>query len=124
MGIENKLANGCRKERVSDAVYVKQLNDVGRVRIRYDEILHIKADGNHCEIYLVTRKDPITVARHIGDIEADLRPMGIVRVGRSEMVNVKYVREYTNSALILDNEDIIFVSDSYHDEVFGLFKEL
>jgi DNA-binding LytR/AlgR family response regulator len=126
MGTNDSKACRSQVKYVGEGVYVKPIGDEMRKKVYYDEILWIKAENTHCVINLIKGK-PIHVAHNIGYVDSELSPFGIVRINRSEMVNIRYVRRYVNSALYLEYEEsgcIHTVTESYRKKVFSLFKEL
>jgi DNA-binding LytR/AlgR family response regulator len=126
MEINDSKACRSQVKYVSEGVYVKPIGDEMRKMVYYDEILWIEAENTRCIIYLINGKD-FKVAHNIGYVDSELSPFGIVRINRSEMVNIRYVRRYVNSALYLEygkSSRIYTVTESYRKKVFSLFKEL
>jgi DNA-binding LytR/AlgR family response regulator len=117
----------CRSQvKYGECIYVKRIGDEMRTKVYCDEILWIEAENTRCIIYLINGKD-FKVAHNIGYVDSELSPFGIVRINRSEMVNIRYVRRYVNSALYLEYGEpgyIHTVTESYRKKVFPLFKEL
>jgi DNA-binding LytR/AlgR family response regulator len=97
-----------------------------RVKVCYDDILWVEAENTHSTIHLVDGSS-ILVARSISYVEEKLAPYGVVRINRSEMVNIRYVSKYVNSALYLECDElrrIHTVTESYRNGVFQMFDEL
>jgi DNA-binding LytR/AlgR family response regulator len=123
---KNGMANGSHAWHIDDAIFVKPVGDVECRRIRYEEILFIVACGARSDIHTVDSSKVITVAHNIGYLEVKLAFMGIVRTNRSEMVNIRHVDKYINSALFLDHESqrIFTVTEPYRESVFSMFDVL
>jgi hypothetical protein len=84
------------------------------------------ACGARSDIHIVDSREVITVAHNIGYLEGKLASIGIVRTNRSEMVNIRHVDKYINSALYLDHESqrIFTVTEPYRESVFSTFDVL
>jgi DNA-binding LytR/AlgR family response regulator len=119
-------ANRSQVSNASEGIYVKPVSNEMRVKVCRDDILWVEAENTRSTIHLVDGSS-ILVARSISYVEGRLAPYGIVRINRSEMVNIRYVREYVAGALYLECDElrrIHTVTDSYRDGVFQMFDEL
>src|SRR5690606_4557988 len=66
-----------------------------------DDIIHIEADSNYSIFHLKSAKghpdgEKITVSKVLKDYEEILPEDKFVRVHKSSIVNLKYVKEYNN----------------------------
>jgi DNA-binding LytR/AlgR family response regulator len=119
-------ANRSQVSNASEGIYVKPVSNEMRMKVCYDDILWVEAENTRSTIHLVDGSS-ILVARSISYVEEKLAPYGIVRINRSEMVNIRYVSEYVNSALYLECDElrrIHTVTESYRKGVFQMFDEL
>jgi DNA-binding LytR/AlgR family response regulator len=123
---KNEMTKGGHALHIEDAIFVKPVGDIEYIRIRYDEILYIVADGTRSDIYIVENNKHITVAHNIGYLEKKLAPMGIARINRSEMVNIRHIKKYINNALYLDHgvKRILTVTETYRQSIFSMFDVL
>lgn len=89
------------------------------VTVAVSEILRIEAEGDYA--MLVTDKNHHLSNYGISVLEAKLDPRQFIRVHRSDIVNLHYVREiqkYPSSYdVILQNGDVVRVSRSYMDKI-------
>jgi len=89
------------------------------ITVAVSEILRIEAEGDYAT--LVTAKTHHLSNYGISALEAKLDPRQFIRVHRSDIINLHYVREiqkYPSSYdVILHNGDIVRVSRSYMDKI-------
>ena len=92
------------------------------ITVAVSDILRIKAEGDYAT--LVTAKTPHLSNYGISALEAKLDPRQFIRVHRSDIINLHYVREiqkYPSSYdVILHNGDVVRVSRSYMDKIWEL----
>jgi two-component system LytT family response regulator len=87
-------------------------NGQGYTLVDIDTIIHIEADSNYSIFHLIG-KDTITVAKVLKEYEELLPEQQFVRVHKSSLVNLHYVKEYNSRnglELILNNGTKIAVS--------------
>ena len=87
------------------------------------EIVYCEAENNYTRFFLTDKKIILT-SRTIKEYEETLSGHDIVRVHKSYLVNLQYVREYhsPNDLLILKNGTTIPVSRRRKHEVLELMK--
>ena len=89
------------------------------VTVAVADILRIEAEGDYAT--LVTAAGKHLSNYGIGALEAKLNPQHFLRVHRSDIVNLHYIREiqkYPSSYdVILQNGDVVRVSRSYMDKI-------
>ncbi len=89
------------------------------VTVAVSDILRIEAEGDYAT--LVTAKTHHLSNYGISALEAKLDPRQFIRVHRSDIINLHYVREiqkYPSSYdVILQNDDVVRVSRSYMDKI-------
>ena len=79
-----------------------------------DEIVYLKAEGAYTDVHLYN-KEPSCVSKKLKDMSNEL-PMNIfIRVHKSYVVNLKYVKKY-ETEIILKNGETIPVSRTYKKE--------
>jgi len=87
-------------------------NGQGYSLISIDDIIHIEADSNYSIFYLVNN-EKITVSKVLKEYEEILPEHQFVRIHKSSIVNLNYLREYNSKnglEVILENGDKIAVS--------------
>ena len=89
------------------------------VTVAVSDILRIEAEGDYAT--LVTAKSRHLSNYGISALEAKLDPRQFIRVHRSDIINLHYIREiqkYPSSYdVILQNDDVVRVSRSYMDKI-------
>lgn len=89
-----------------------------------DEIVHIEADSNY-SIFHLKSTEKITVSKVLKDYEEILPEDRFVRIHKSSIVNLKYVKEYHNKnglMLSLSNGESIVVSRRRASDFFEKMK--
>lgn len=89
-----------------------------------DEIIHIEADSNY-SIFHLKNTEKITVSKVLKDYEEILPEDRFVRIHKSSIVNLKYVKEYNNKnglMLSLSNGESIVVSRRRASDFFEKMK--
>ncbi|SOD11344.1 LytR/AlgR family response regulator transcription factor [Pedobacter xixiisoli] len=89
-----------------------------------DEIIHIEADSNY-SIFHLKNTEKITVSKVLKDYEEILPEDRFVRIHKSSIVNLKYVKEYNNKnglVLSLSNGQNIVVSRRRASDFFEKMK--
>lgn len=89
-----------------------------------DEIIHIEADSNYSIFHLLTA-EKITVSKVLKDYEEILPEERFMRIHKSSIVNLKYVKEYNNKnglVLTLTNGENIVVSRRRASDFFEKIK--
>src|SRR5690606_21505317 len=90
-----ELVNNLMREKQSKAdsylerILVKETGKMYFVKI--SDISHFSADGNYISVY--TAQKTYTIYESLGSLEIRLDPSVMVRVGRSNIVNMNYITE-------------------------------
>ena len=80
--------------------------------IDVEDIIRIQADNNYAVLFLKDGKKH-TLSRPLGEIEKILDPASFIRVHKSHLINLRFLKEYSTregSALIMSDECKISVS--------------
>jgi two-component system LytT family response regulator len=89
------------------------------VTVTVSDILRIEAEGDYATLVTETGKHLSNYG--IGALEAKLNPQNFLRVHRSDIVNLNFIREiqkYPSSYdVIMQNGDVVRVSRSYMDKI-------
>lgn len=89
-----------------------------------DDIIHIEADSNY-SIFHLKNAEKITVSKVLKDYEEILPEERFMRIHKSSIVNLKYVKEYNNKnglMLSLSNGENIMVSRRRASDFFEKMK--
>jgi two-component system LytT family response regulator len=89
-----------------------------------DDIIHIEADSNY-SIFHLKNAEKATVSKVLKDYEEILPEDRFVRIHKSSIVNLKYVKEYSNKTgllLLLINGERIAVSRRRTSDFFDKLK--
>lgn len=92
--------------------------------IDIDDIVHIEADSNY-SIFNLINLEKIVVAKVLKDYEEILPENRFVRVHKSSIVNLKFVKEYNSKnglQVVLNNGEIIIVSRRRASDFFDKIK--
>lgn len=83
--------------------------------IKVQDIEHIRAQGNYCELHLA-HHPKITVTRKLKVFESVLAPHGFCRVHHSHLINLSAMTKYLKGdggKVILRNGDTVYISKLY-----------
>ncbi len=89
-----------------------------------DNIIHIEADSNYCVFHLINL-EKITVSKTLKDYEEILPESRFIRIHKSSIVNLKYVKEYHSKnglQVVLNNNETINVSRRRASDFFDKIK--
>lgn len=89
-----------------------------------DDIIHIEADSNY-SVFHFTNQEKIAVSKILKDYEEILPENRFVRIHKSSIVNLKYVKEYNSKnglQVILSNGETITVSRRRASDFFEKIK--
>ena len=89
---------------------IKESKSINYIDI--DEIVHLKADGNYTNIFLQNGQNLISskVLKHYDELLSDF---GFLRVHRSNMINLNYVKEFRHKyggSIVLKNDEVIGIA--------------
>ncbi len=89
--------------------------------VKTEDIVRLQADGNFTQVYLIDGSKKM-VCRFLKHFD-DLLENPFVRVHRSHIINIQFVKSYhKNGEIILKEGTEIEVSSTYKDEFLALFK--
>lgn len=114
-------------EDLSDRSAIKKitlLSGQGYKLVDIDDIIHIEADSNY-SVFNLINLEKIIVSKVLKDYEEILPEDRFVRIHKSSIVNLKYVKEYNSKnglQVILDNGEAINVSRRRSSNVFDKIK--
>lgn len=96
--------------------------------VKTDDITHFSADGNYISVYTVQQK-VYTIYDSLGSLEGRLDPSVMIRVGRSNIVNMNYITEletYFNGEYIihLSSGDKIKWTRGYRDNIKAFLTKI
>ncbi|WP_113662788.1 LytR/AlgR family response regulator transcription factor [Pedobacter nanyangensis] len=89
-----------------------------------DDVIHIEADSNY-SVFHLKNQEKITVSKVLKDYEEILPEERFVRIHKSSIVNLKYVKEYNNKngvVLLLENGEHLAVSRRRTSDFFEKIK--
>lgn len=89
--------------------------------VKTEDIVRLQADGNFTQVYLTDGSKKM-VCRFLKHFD-DLLENPFVRVHRSHIINIQFVKSYhKNGEIILKDETEIEVSGTYKEDFLALFK--
>lgn len=89
-----------------------------------DDIIHIEADSNY-SVFHLSNLEKIAVSKILKDYEEILPESRFVRIHKSSIVNLKFVKEYNNKnglQVVLNNGEAITVSRRRASDFFDKIK--
>lgn len=86
-----------------------------------DDITHIEADSNY-SVFNLSNGEKIAVSKVLKDYEEILPESRFVRIHKSNIVNLAYIREYNGLQVMLHNGETISVSRRRAPEFFERIK--
>ncbi|RZL42029.1 MAG: response regulator transcription factor [Pedobacter sp.] len=92
--------------------------------IDIDDIVHIEADSNY-SVFNLVNLEKIVVSKVLKDYEEILPENRFVRVHKSSIVNLKFVKEYNSKnglQVLLNNGEVIIVSRRRASDFFDKIK--
>ncbi len=80
--------------------------------VKVEQISHCKSDGNYTEVFL-NDGQKVVISRQLQFLKDKLNPQQFIRVHRSYLVNLNYIKKYLRGrggSLIMQNGEVIPVS--------------
>ncbi|MEG2684556.1 MAG: LytTR family DNA-binding domain-containing protein [Erysipelotrichaceae bacterium] len=102
-------------DRIEKEYYEHKIISFGTHKIDAFDIMYIKADGSYSNIFGNTRDYICCV--YLAEILERLKGLSFIRVHRSYVVNLYYIRDIINSDIVLLNGDKIPISKAYKDKI-------
>lgn len=110
MQVQKKIEAG--EGRRTESLFVK--DGYNWVKIRFDELLYIKAEDNYCSLFCTDKRIMTRMTLH--ELSEKLPLTKFSRVHKSYMVNMAAVEKLENHQLSINGESIP-VSQSYRDSL-------
>lgn len=104
--IEELVNSLLRDQKEKEENYLQRLlvKEAGKMYlVKTDDITHFSADGNYISVYTIQKK-VYTIYESLGSLENRLDPSVMIRVGRSNIVNMNFISEletYFNGEYII-----------------------
>lgn len=92
--------------------------------LKYDKIIYIKGEGSYSSIKLTEGSD-LVISKNLKFFEDKLKE-DFIRCHKSFIVNLKYVKEFSKKEggyLKMENNDIVFISNSMKEEVLYILTK-
>lgn len=84
------------------------------IRIAFADIIYLQSSEHYMKIFVREYKFPFMVTMSIKNMEAKLPADDFLKVNRSYIINLAYLKEFTSKTLILEHTDtIIPIGKSY-----------
>lgn len=96
-----------------DKDYEQVLVLKSKAAINIDDLIYIKSDGHYLDFYLNNRPKPEIDRNTLKDIERLLPKYKFVRIHKSTIVNIDYVRVINSSKLMLENGTCLNISRTF-----------
>lgn len=78
------------------------------VKVTYKEVLYMESVGKNLKIHTLNKN--YIMREKVSEFEKILMDKGFFRVHKSFLVNLEYIKEIVNDSVVLENEEIIYVS--------------
>jgi two-component system LytT family response regulator len=109
--------NLVNKSTYFDKLFVPYLNRL--VSIATQDILWIEADGDYAQI--ITKRNKFMSSEGLGGLENKLNPEYFMRIHRSTIINLQYVKEVqskdSNFFVLMQNDELLRVSRANKDKI-------
>jgi two-component system, LytTR family, response regulator len=99
-------------------------HSLGFSMVDIDTIIRLRGDNNYTKIYLNTNKS-LTVSRTLKEFEVTLGGKEFIRVHKSDIINLKYLKEYTfedGGVIIMMDGSRLNISRRRHKEFMQKVK--
>jgi len=101
----------------ADQNYFLVSNEAGITKVRLDDILYFESDQHVIKLKAVN--DAYLFRGTLGSIEEKLEQQHFLRVHKSFLVNMKYVKNIFKNVIKMENGDRIFVSKNRSPEIYA-----
>ena len=98
-------------------VFVWRQNDY--LKLIFDEILWIEAEGSYSKIYLTGNRSMV-VSFHLAVIEKDLPDSDFIRIHRSFLINLYHVNSLIGNSLNIEGK-LLTIGREYRESVLNRF---
>lgn len=102
-------------ENDDDSLYLKA--DYKLVRVSISGITRVEAMSEYLKVFSDAMPRPLVVLMSMRRMEERLSKHSFLRVHRSNIVNLKRIKEVSKSRLVLDNGDEVSIGESYWDQL-------
>lgn len=112
-----------RLEVVSPSKTLEYITLKSKAVLTVNEIIYISSDGAYCEFYLIGRQHP-EIDRQTMTVMEGVLPANFIRIHRSTIVNVDFVKQASASALLLFDGRKLVISRTYKEKVKDVIKHI
>ena len=93
--------------------------------IKYDEIIHLRADRNNTLIFIVGKEEPVKALSNISSLSLKLPQDLFFRCHRSHVINLLHVNSYRHKTreIVMSNDHCIPVSDNSEKKLLQIIQE-
>jgi len=100
-------------------VFIKHGNKL--IKVDSEEIVRLEAARNYCDIILQD-KTVLDVSMPMNEVHELLDSNLFYRINRSNVINIRYIKEFIGNMVRLSDEKVLDISDKYRTEIFSLLK--
>lgn len=104
----------------AEVLYIKSEYKYIQVQIR--DIIYIEGLKDYIKIYTKTNTTPLLTLMSMKSAEEKLVPFSFMRVHRSYIVNIPEIKIIEKGRIILKNEKVLPIGESYRNNIFELIK--
>lgn len=65
-----------------------------QIELAVEDIMYLKSDSNYTHIFRKSQRNDLLVALSLCKLQASLDQTGFVRINRSNLINLSYIRKY------------------------------
>lgn len=111
------------EQRVSAAGFIYVKTDRRLVRVNVSEIRYVVGMSEYVRIFLTDGRQPLTTLSTMKRMEETLPSETFVRVHKSYIVNMGAIRSISKTNVMMDEETVIPVGESYRDAFYRWVEE-
>jgi len=104
---------------ITDSIFIKRFNKL--IRVKLSDIICLEAARNYCDI-IMSNKQKIDVSAPLNSVFEDLNNNSFIRINRSTVVNINYIKEITGNMVKLSNNESFPISEKYRKHFFSIFN--
>lgn len=105
-------------EEVPDYLFVRE--DQFHVKIKFEDIIWLKANGNNTEIYTKEKPKPYVARMSLKDTASKLSDKDFLRIHKSHIINLNYLDAISPDFVRVNNK-LLSVGRAYRDELYAKF---
>jgi len=97
----------------------------GLAFIKYDNIIHLRADRNNTLVFIVDKEEPVKGLRNISSLSLELPQDLFFSCHRSHIINLLHVNSYRHKSreIVMSNDHCIPVSDNAEKKLLQIINE-